>query len=216
MKCVSFVSSVCLLSIASFLAAQSAPPGEGKNTYNHGEFGAYGDLFRVAPSGAPAQNYLGLGGRVGFNTGTHVALEAEMSYDFERNYTSTTTSGSTTTVTSTTVTSSVRPITGLFGPKFQFGTSGPFRAFVEAKAGFIDFSTGCREPAGSPGCFTTSLAAFGGSSTHFAAFPGGGFESFWGPLGIRVEAGDELWYNGYNGGNLYNNLRVTFAPTFRF
>ncbi len=212
MKCTSFVSSVCLFSIASILAAQTARLGESNSTYNHGEFEAYGDMFRVAPSGAPAVNFLGLGGRVGFNTGTHVALEAEMNYDFEQNYTNTNSSGGTT----TTITCSVRPITGLFGPKFQFGTSGPFRAFVEAKAGFIDFSTNCNAPAGSPACFTTSLTAFGGGSTHFAAFPGGGIEAFWGPFGFRAEAGDELWYNGYNGGNVYNNLRVTFAPTFRF
>ena len=216
MKCVSLVSSICLLSIASLLAAQTTRRGESTSTYNHGEFAAYGDMFRIAPSGAPAVNFLGLGGRVGFNTGSHVALEAEMNYDFEQNYTNINSSGSTAGGTSTTYTSSVRPITGLFGPKFQFGTSSPFRAFVEAKAGFIDFSTGCHAPAESPGCFTTSLTAFGGGSTHFAAFPGGGIEAFWGPLGFRVEAGDELWYNGYNGGNVYNNLRVTFAPTFRF
>ena len=157
-------------------------------------------------------NYVGLGGRAGFNVGAHVALEAEMNYDFEQNYTTTTGSG----ITSTTVSSSVRPISGFFGPKFQFGTSGPFRAFLEAKGGFIDFSTNCNAPAGSPSCFTTSLSAFGGSSTHFAAFPGGGVEAFWGPLGVRIEAGDELWYNSSNGGNVYNNLRATFGPVLRF
>jgi len=212
MKCISIISSLCFLSIASMLVAQTTRPSENNQTFNHGELGVYGDMFRVAPSGAPAVNYLGLGGRVGINTGAHVALEAEMNYDFEQNYSTTSGSG----VTSHTYTSKVRPITGLFGPKFQFGTSGPFRAFVEAKGGFIDFTTSCNAPAGSGACFTQSLAGFGGSSTHFAAFPGGGIEGFWGPLGIRVEAGDELWYNGYNGGNVYNNLRVTFSPTFRF
>jgi hypothetical protein len=61
-------------------------------------------------------------------------------------------------------------------------------------------------------CFTGSLSGFGGLSTHFAAFPGGGIEFFAGPLGLRVEGGDELWSN--NG--LSNNLRVTFSPTLRF
>jgi hypothetical protein len=37
-------------------------------------------------------------------------------------------------------------------------------------------------------------------------------EAFWGPVGIRVDAGDEIYVN--NGA--YNNLRVTFGPTFRF
>ena len=55
---------------------------------------AYGDLFRVAPSGVTATNYLGLGGRVGFNTGQYMALEAELNYDFEQNYTNITVIGS--------------------------------------------------------------------------------------------------------------------------
>ncbi len=177
-------------------------------TYDHGEVGAYGDLFRIGSTGNTTVNYIGLGGRVGFNTGKYVALEAEMNYDFEKNYTTTTTTSGTT----TTVTSNVRPITGLFGPKFQFGASSPFRAFLEAKAGFIDFTTSCNAAAGSPSCFTGSLSGFGGSSTHFAAFPGGGIEGFWGWFGLRADAGDELWYNG----GVYNNLRITFGPVIRF
>ncbi|MFP5276407.1 MAG: hypothetical protein ACLGPM_04785 [Acidobacteriota bacterium] len=193
-----------LLAIPSMLAAQAK--------YDHGEVEAYGDMFRVTPTGHSATNYLGLGGRVSFNTGRFVALEAEMNYDFEQNYTNVTASGGNAGGTSTTITSGVRPITALFGPKFQLGSTGPFRAFLEAKAGFIDFSTTCNAPAGSGSCFTNSLNNFGGSSTHFAAYPGGGIEAFWGPLGVRVDAGDELYFN--NG--TYNNLRVTFGPTLRF
>ena len=100
----------------------------------------------------------------------------------------------------------------MFGPKFQFGGSHPFRVFVEAKGGFIDFTTRCNAPAGSANCFSNSLQGFGGNSTHLAAFPGGGIEFFAGPFGLRIDAGDEVWVN--NGA--YNNLRVTFAPTFRF
>ena len=193
-----------LLAIPSALAAQQ--------TYNHGEIGAYGDLLRVAPAGRTATNYLGLGGRVGFNTGSHVALEAEMTYDFEQNYTNINLNNGSGGGTTTTYTAGIRPISGLFGPRFQFGTSGPFRAFVEGKAGFIDFSSSCNAPAGSGSCFSNSLSGFGGASTHFAAFPGGGIEAFFGPIGLRVDAGDEIWID--NGA--YNNLRVTFGPTLRF
>lgn len=56
------------------------------------------------------------------------------------------------------------------------------------------------------------FSQFGNGSTHFAAYPGGGIETFIGPLGLRVEAGDEIYLN--NGAN--NNLRVTFSPTLRF
>lgn len=180
-------------------------PPKNPHTLNHGEIGIYGDLFRMKPTTTNV-NYLGLGARVGFNVHPNVALEAEMNYDFEKNYTSVSNNGG----TSTTVTSGVRPITGLFGPKFQFGTSGPFRAFVTGKAGFIQFSSSGNSPSGST--FSNGLSNFGGNSTHFAAYPGGGIEAFLGPIGLRVEAGDEIFLN--NGA--YNNLRVTFGPQFRF
>lgn len=105
-----------LLAATSSLAAQP--------TYDHGEVTAYGDLFRVAPSGVTATNYLGVGGRVGFNTGQYMTLEAELNYDFEQNYTNITVIGNTGITTSTTYTAGVRPITGLFGPKIEFGSTG--------------------------------------------------------------------------------------------
>jgi hypothetical protein len=216
MKSLFLTTGLALLMAVPSLSAQD----RGNHIFNHGEFGVYGDLFRIAPSGAPAANYLGLGGRVGFNVGTHAALEGELNYNFEQNYTNIRLGGSNNggsasgsgSVTSNTYTARVRPITGLFGPKFQFGSSGPFRAFIEGKGGFINFTTSCNAPAGSGSCFATSLSSFGGSSTHFAAFPGGGFEFFASPFGLRVDAGDELWVD--NGAR--HNLRITFSPTFRF
>lgn len=185
------------------------PRSEGE--YNHGEFGVYGDLFRLTPRGASnSTNFLGLGGRVAFNVNPNVALEGEMNYDFERNYTTVSTNGGTTTGSSTTVTSRLRPLTGLFGPRFQLGTSSPFRAFVTGKVGFLEFSTSNATASGNS--FATSFDQFGNSGTHFAAYPGGGFEGFFGAIGVRVEAGDEMYFN--NGTR--NNLRVMFAPTIRF
>jgi len=208
MKRILLTTGLALLLAVPSLSAQD----RGKRTFNHGEVGIYGDLFRVSPSGGTAVNYLGLGARVGFNVATYAALEAEMNYDFEQNYTNINVTNGTGGGTTKTYTARVRPITGLFGPKFQFGSSGPFRAFVVAKGGFIDFTTNCNAPAGSGTCFANSLQGFGGSSTHFAAFPGGGIEFFAGPIGLRIDAGDEIWVN--NGA--YNNLRVTFSPTIRF
>ena len=177
---------------------------------NHAEVGAFGDLFRVSPSGQASVNYLGLGGRVGVNMGAYAAIEAEMTYDFEQNYTTTVTSGSGATLTTTTVTSKVRPITGLFGPKFQFGSSGPVRAFIVGKVGFIDYSIS--NDATSPTSFTNAVPGIGGPGTHLAAYPGGGLEFFGGPFGVRVEAGDEMVVtNGVS-----NDLRVTFGPVIRF
>src|SRR5438309_5662354 len=99
------VASVCQTSPT----VQHPPRSEGQ--YNHGEFGVYADYFRLTPRGASgSSNFLGLGGRVGFNVHPNLALEAEMNYDFERNYTTIGSSGGST----TTVTSRLRPLTGLF------------------------------------------------------------------------------------------------------
>jgi hypothetical protein len=194
------------LTLSSSLFAQERNP----YVLNHAEIGIYGDLFRVSPANSSSINFLGLGGRFSVNVHPHAQLEAEMNYNFEQNYTTLVTSGSTGVVTSTTVTSHVRPITALFGPKFQVGTSGPVRAFLTAKAGFIEYTYSNNAPSGSS--FANSFSEFGNGSTHFAAYPGGGIETYFGPIGLRIEAGDEIHVN--NGA--YNNLRVTFGPTIRF
>lgn len=175
---------------------------------DHGELGVYADYLRFDPSGASqSTNFVGAGGRVGFNVHPNLALEAEMSYDFARSFTSTYDDGTTTTV----YTSRVRPLTGLFGPKLQFGTGGPFRAFVVGKLGFIDFSINNSGVVTGSG-FTGAVSGVGGGGTHMAFYPGGGVEMFAGWLGLRLEAGDELYLN--NGA--YNNLRVNAGPVIRF
>lgn len=60
------------LTVPSMVMAQSSG-----FTNNHFEVGAFVDYFRLsAPD--PAINYVGVGGRVGFNVHPNVALEAEM------------------------------------------------------------------------------------------------------------------------------------------
>jgi hypothetical protein len=213
--------AVCLASPA-ILSAQLAPaaygaegqtssPAEGgRYTLNHVEFGLYADYFRFAPASSDT-NYVGVGGRAAFSVQPNLAIEGEMNYDFARNYTSTVSVPNGTSTTTTFVTSSVRPLTGLFGPKLQFGTSSPFRIFATGKLGFIDFSESSpRTVTGQQ--FTGAVAGVGGSGTHLAFYPGGGIEGFFGPIGLRAEAGDEIYLD--NG--TYNNLRVTAGPTFRF
>jgi hypothetical protein len=43
-------------------------------------------------------------------------------------------------------------------------------------------------------------------------YPGGGIEAFAGPIGVRAEIGDNIFFN--NG--VHNNMRVTLGPQFRF
>jgi hypothetical protein len=134
-----------------------------------------------------------------------------MNYDFARNFTTSYTTGSGAGATTTFVRTGVRPLTGLFGPKFQFGGSSPFRLFATGKIGFIDFST-TTSGVVSGTTFTNAVSGVGNPGTHLAFYPGGGFEGFFGPVGIRAEVGDEIYLN--NG--TYNNLRVTVGPSLRF
>jgi hypothetical protein len=168
---------------------------------DHAEVGAFVDYFRLSAT-TPQENFLGLGGRAAFNVQPWIQIEAEMAYDFQRNYTSTYSK----TVTSTTVTSHVRTLHGFFGPKFQTG-SGPVRFFVTGKVGFDNFSvTNATAPAG----FTSAVTLTSG--TQFAVYPAGGIEAFAGPIGVRAEVGDDIYFR--NGA--HNNLRVSLGPQFRF
>ncbi|MGH9517306.1 MAG: hypothetical protein ACRD3P_16690 [Terriglobales bacterium] len=201
MKKIMWMAMVGLLMAApSWLAAQ-----EGGSDYNHGSVGIFADYMRFSP-GARTTNFIGFGARAGFHVSPHVALEGEMNYDFERNYT--TICGNCVGGSTNFTTTRLRPLTGLFGPKFE--TPGPFKFFVTGKLGFINFtSTGA---AVTPGTVGNAITGVGGGGTHFAMYPGAGFEGFWGPFGLRLEAGDEVYLN--NG--TFNNLRVTFGPQIRF
>src|SRR5438309_2339697 len=118
------------LGVASRLMAQTSSEYDN----NHIEVGVFADYFRLSTMD-PAINFVGVGGRVGFNVHPNIQLETEMSYDFARNFTSTFSNG----VTTQFVKTNLRPLTTLFGPKFQAGTSGPFRVFVTGKVGFVNF-----------------------------------------------------------------------------
>jgi hypothetical protein len=191
------VLGLCL-AVPSMMAAQ--------DTYNHAEVGAFVDYLRFDATN-PTANLVGVGGRVGFNVHPNVMLEAEMSYDFERSFANINSNG--TSGSATVVRTRFRPLTGLFGPKFQVGGSGPIRAFVTGKVGFVNISV---SNASVETGFNNAFNNIGNGATKFAAYPGAGLEGFWGPFGLRLDVGDEIYLN--NGA--YNNLKVTFGPLFRF
>jgi hypothetical protein len=92
---------------------------------------------------------------------------------------------------------------GLFGPKLQIGT-GAFRVFGTVKGGLINFSA-------SPS-FQAQISQIRDGDTDAVFYPGGGIEMYVGPLGLRAEIGDEIWFaNSTN-----HNLRLTFGPQIRF
>ena len=169
----------------------------------HGEVGVYGDFTRLSPAGNT--NFVGLGGRLGFNVNDHLQFEGDIGYDFAKNFTTTSNNGLNTSFGS----SDLRLLRGLFGPKIQTGV-GPDRAYLVLKGGFLNFGVSRK------GATTGFVNSFGGvlnGDTDGAFYPGAGVEFFIGHVfGLRAEAGDLMYFN--NGAN--HNLNVTFGPTFRF
>ena len=191
-----------LLVIAASLFFAAAPLLMAQQDSDHAEVGAFFDYFRFS-NASPVRNFVGVGGRAAFNVRPSVQIEAEMAYDFKRNFTNTFRNGVTTEVVNT----SFRTLHGFFGPKFQTG-SGPFRVFVTGKVGFDNFSINNQ---GATTGFVNTVGLTTGK-TAFAVYPGGGFEAFAGPIGIRAEVGDDIYFIS----GAHNNLRVTFGPQFRF
>jgi len=180
----------------------AAPMVLAQDHSDHVEVGAFADYFRLSDE-SPTRNFVGLGGRVAFAIRPSVQLEAEMAYDFKRSYSSTFTNG----VTTELVNTQFRTLHGFFGPKLQTG-SGPFRLFITGKVGFDNFSINNQNATTG---FVNTVGLTNGT-TSFAVYPGGGFEAFAGPIGIRAEIGDDIYFNG----GAHNNLRVTFGPQLRF
>src|SRR5260370_11359386 len=189
-----------IIAAPSWLLAQ-----ESRGDYDHGQVGIFADYFRFSPT-SNAVNFVGFGARTGFNVSHHTQIEAEMNYDFQRSFTNNCTGNCVPGVTF--LTTKVRPLTGLFVPKFE--TSGPFKFFVTGKVGFIRVS----ESASAVAFWQFCNVGFGGRDTgpRLAPYPGAGFAGFWGPFGLRLEAGDEVYLN--NG--TFNNLKVSFGPQIRF
>lgn len=193
----------CLgLLIASMFFAVPMPMAQESNS-DHVEIGVFADYFRLSNNAAPVSNFFGLGGRAAFNLNSNAQLEAEMAYDFKRNYTSTFSNG----IATATVNSSYRTLHGFFGPKFQTG-SGAFRVFITGKVGFDNFSVNNQSAQSG---FVNTVGLTNGS-TFFAVYPGGGIEAFAGPIGLRAEIGDDIYFNG----GAHNNMRITFGPQLRF
>jgi hypothetical protein len=188
---------VGLAVLAFAIASPSLYAQEG----NHGVAGIYGDYFRLNATGT---DYLGIGGRVGFNVAPRVQLEGQMTYDFEQSFT---------TITATPIStfvqrSNVTLLHGLFGPKFVLGTEHA-RLFGTVQGGFLRFGVNNGSTGSS---FVTSVNGFGDTNTNGALYPGGGGEFYVGPIGIRVDVGDLIYWNG--GAN--HNLVLKFGPQIKF
>jgi hypothetical protein len=180
------------------------PPASAQEEGNERvQMGVFGSYFR---SPQTETNFAGLGGRFAVTAVGPLQLEGEMSYDFAQVFTEGFTDPSSGSVTF--VPSDLRVLHGLFGPKLQ--TRGPVRFFATLKGGFINYRFDS-QPAGFSS-FTSSVQGLRTDNVNGILYPGAGMEAHIGPLGLRFDVGDEIYFN--NGA--HHGLRVTFGPILRF
>lgn len=168
------------------------------------QVGVFANYFRASQTNT---NFAGLGGRFAFNAFRSVKLEAETAYDFNQVFSEGFTNTGTGTVTL--ARSNLRVLHGMFGPKFDFG-SGRIHPFITVKGGGDAFLFDTR-PA-TFNTFTSSVQSLRASSVNGVLYPGGGLEGHVGPVGLRLDIGDEMYFNS----GTHHNLRLAFGPFIRF
>jgi hypothetical protein len=169
------------------------------------EVGIFLDSLSISQT---STNNFGLGARFGYRIHPSIMLEGELAYDYGLNFDETyrdITNGDIIAIAHT----SVGVTHSLFGPRIE-RSSGHFHPFATLKAGFIDFRL-------SPGLLpyssiVSSVFGLRTSNLNAALYPAAGLAATIGPLGLRFEAGDELYFNQ----GTHNNLRITFGPFLRF
>jgi hypothetical protein len=169
------------------------------------EAGVFVDYLSISQTGT---SNFGLGARLGFRLHRIAMVEGELAYDYGINFDEAyrnLTNGNLVAIERT----SIGVTHGLFGPKLQ-PSGGGFRPFVTLKGGFVDFRL---SPSLVPySDVASAILGIRTSNLNAAIYPGAGLEASLGPVGLRFELGDEIYFN--NGAR--NNLRITFGPILRF
>jgi len=160
----------------------------GSASAQHIELGAFLDYGRPEIVGFPA-NAFGVGGRVNINLHRYLQAELEAAYDVKY-------------------------------ANFVLAASSASVVLTNSKMGILHANGGANQyfpertiqsVTGTPASVTTSTVSLN-SFTHAVFYPGGGIGFHAGPLGIRVDVGDEIFWSS----GAHHNLRVTFGPTLRF
>jgi hypothetical protein len=189
------------------------PAARAQDSLNHVELGIFGDYFRLGETRGPslagsgATSFGGVGARLSINLSRRWQIEPEMNYDFAASFVEGFDGPSGTTAGFST--STLRILHGMIGPKFQSG-GGAFRAFLTVKGGADNFMFSSAPVNFST--FTSSVSGLRTNNVVGVVYPGGGIEAYLGPIGIRLDVGDEIYFQ--NGA--HNNLRITFGPSIRF
>ena len=189
------------VALVLFLAGWLVPLASAQD---HFQAGAYADYFRISQT---KSNTVGLGARLSAKVLPYVMLEGEMSYDFNQAFTEGFTDPTGGAITFQN--SNLKVLHGFFGPKITAG-HGAIRPFLTLKGGFINFRLDPR-PASFSG-FLSSVDNLRANNVSGAVYPGAGLEGHIGPVGLRLEAGDEIYFAG----GTHHNVRVAFGPFLRF
>ena len=171
----------------------------------HVEVGGFGDYENSDVPTFP-QNAFGLGGRLDINIHRFLQTEFEMAYDVKHAQFVLAQSAASAVLT----TSKLGIVHANAGIKLQT-RGGSFFLFVKGGVNRYDPERSTSSISGTPVVVSTFPTTVD-SVVKGVFYPGGGIGFHAGPLGIRLDAGDEIyWDNG-----AHHNLRVTFGPTFRF
>ncbi len=169
------------------------------------EVGIFFDSLSISQT---STNNFGLGGRFGYRVHSNVMLEGELAYDYGINFDEAyrnIANGNLSAIERT----SIGVTHGLVGPKLVPG-HGHLRPFATFKAGFVDFRL---SPSLLPySSVASAVLGLRSSNLNAAIYPAAGVEASLGPVGLRLEAGDEIYFNQ----GAHNNLRITFGPIVRF
>ena len=169
------------------------------------EAGIFLDYLSISQT---STDNFGVGGRFGYRIHRKVIVEGELAYDYGINFHEAYRSIANGDIAAI-QRASIGVTQGLLGPTLQ-PAKGRLRPFATLKGGFIDFRL---SPSLLP--LTTVESTILGirtSSFNVAIYPGAGLEASVGPVGLRFELGDTIYFN--NGA--HNDLRFTFGPILRF
>jgi hypothetical protein len=193
-KCAYVVIAFLLLASPYSLLAQSRV-----------EVGVFLDSLSISQTNT---DNFGIGARAGYRIRRTMMLEGELAYDYGVNFDEAyrnVTNGDITAIQHT----SIGVTEGYFGPTLR-PSRGHFRPFVTLKGVFVDFRL---SPSLLPySSVASTVLGLRTSNLSAAIYPAAGAAASLGPVGLRLEFGDAIYFN--DGG--HNNLRITFGPFIRF
>ncbi len=192
------------LALLLFFAGSLVPLASAQSDGEHVQLSVFADYLRLSQTD---NNFGGVGARASFQVYKPLKFEAEMAYDFDQAFTEGFTD--TTTGAVTIQRTGFRTLHGEFGPRLNLGRHA-IQPFLFVKGGFINFRLDSA-PA-TIGTFFSTVDGLRRNDVSGVLYPGGGLQGHLGPIGLRLDVGDEIYFNS----GTHHNLRIAFGPTFRF